>query len=130
VGVVDVPPENVKQKGRLHPGQMFVISFDEQRIIEDAELKAKAAAAQPYGECITNQVMDLAAIARAPAAAAATDEAVYDPAKFQALVPQMRAVRCPALPCVALPGQPAASLPARCSCRARAQYPHPACSWR
>ena len=35
--------------------------------------------------------MDLAAIARAPAAAA-TDEAVYDPAKFQALVPQMRAV--------------------------------------
>lgn len=34
-GVVDVAPENIKRKGRLKPGQIFVLNFDEERIVED-----------------------------------------------------------------------------------------------
>jgi glutamate synthase (NADPH/NADH) len=54
-GVVDVAPENIKRKGRLKPGQIFVLNFDEQRIVEDEEVKRVAAAAQPYGEWIKEQ---------------------------------------------------------------------------
>lgn len=39
VGVVDVPPEDVVRKGRLMPGNIFLVDFDEHRIIEDAEVR-------------------------------------------------------------------------------------------
>ena len=43
VGVlVDQAEEEVKIKARLEPGKMFLIDFDEGRIIPDAELKASA----------------------------------------------------------------------------------------
>ena len=46
---------------------MFVVSFEEQRIVEDEEVKRLAAAAHPYGEWLARQVIDLSAIT-APAA--------------------------------------------------------------
>src|SRR5438105_4815963 len=50
VGVLPIPPENILHKGRLQPGRMFLISLDEGRIIDDAELKHKYAGEKPYGE--------------------------------------------------------------------------------
>src|SRR2546422_5263975 len=50
VGVLPIPPENILHKGRLQPGRMFLISLDEGRIIDDAELKHKYASEKPYGE--------------------------------------------------------------------------------
>ena len=51
VGVLlDEPESNIKIKSRLEPGKMFLIDFDEQRIIPDAELKSMIAAKQPYAE--------------------------------------------------------------------------------
>jgi glutamate synthase domain-containing protein 2/glutamate synthase domain-containing protein 1/glutamate synthase domain-containing protein 3 len=50
VGVLPIPPENILHKGRLQPGRMFLISLDEKRIIDDAELKHKYASEHPYGE--------------------------------------------------------------------------------
>src|SRR5947209_7002185 len=50
VGVLPIPPENILHKGRLRPGRMFLISLDEGRIIDDAELKHKYASEKPYGE--------------------------------------------------------------------------------
>ena len=41
VGVLPIPPENILHKGRLQPGRMFLVSLDEGRIIDDAELKHK-----------------------------------------------------------------------------------------
>ena len=41
VGVVDVPPEDVVRKGRLMPGNIFLVDFDEHRIIEDAEVRTR-----------------------------------------------------------------------------------------
>ncbi|OHD13506.1 MAG: glutamate synthase subunit alpha, partial [Spirochaetes bacterium GWB1_48_6] len=60
VGVLDIPPENVKLKGRLQPGKMFLVDFHEGRIIEDAELKEKFASEKPYGDWIKNQEIRLA----------------------------------------------------------------------
>ncbi len=49
-GVLDLPPESVREKGRLQPGRMFLVSFDEGRIIGDEELKHTLSSQQPYGE--------------------------------------------------------------------------------
>merc|ERR1712185_540053 len=49
VGVlVDEPDANIAIKSRLEPGKMFLIDFDEQRIIPDAELKADFSERRPY----------------------------------------------------------------------------------
>ncbi|MEE4185073.1 MAG: glutamate synthase central domain-containing protein, partial [Gammaproteobacteria bacterium] len=50
VGVVPVDPANVKFKGRLEPGRMFLVDFDKGQLIPDAELKAQFATARPYAE--------------------------------------------------------------------------------
>ena len=49
-GVLDVPPSQIKEKGRLQPGRMFLVSLEEGRIIGDAELKHKLANRRPYGQ--------------------------------------------------------------------------------
>ena len=48
VGVLDIPPENVLQKGRLQPGRMFLIDTEQGRIVTDDEIKQTIATAQPY----------------------------------------------------------------------------------
>ena len=60
VGVLPtVAPENVKQKGRLQPGRMFLIDFEQGRLIPDEELKAEFAQQRPYAEWLKNQRIDL-----------------------------------------------------------------------
>ncbi len=48
VGVLDLPPEMVVQKGRLQPGRMFLIDTEQGRIVADEELKANVAREHPY----------------------------------------------------------------------------------
>ena len=49
-GVLDVPPAEVRFKGRLQPGRMFMVSLEQGRIIGDEELKRDLSSRQPYGE--------------------------------------------------------------------------------
>ena len=49
-GVLDVPASQIKEKGRLQPGRMFMVSLEDGRIIGDEELKHKLANRQPYGQ--------------------------------------------------------------------------------
>jgi glutamate synthase (NADPH/NADH) large chain len=49
VGVVEVDPANVKAKGRLQPGKLFLLIFYEGRLDTDEELKSVFAGANPYG---------------------------------------------------------------------------------
>ena len=58
-GVLDLPPESIREKGRLQPGRMFLVSFDEGRIIGDEELKHTLASQQPYGEWLKENKADL-----------------------------------------------------------------------
>ena len=60
VGVVEVDPANVKAKGRLQPGKMFLLDFSEGRLITDEELKSEFAAAKPYDQWLANQRIDFA----------------------------------------------------------------------
>ncbi|WP_026763261.1 glutamate synthase large subunit [Sediminibacterium salmoneum] len=49
-GVLPIDPANVKEKGRLQPGKMFVVDMNEGRIISDEELKQKICSQKPYAE--------------------------------------------------------------------------------
>ena len=49
-GVIEVPAEDVRKKGRLQPGRMFLVDTVQKRIISDAEIKQELAARQPYGK--------------------------------------------------------------------------------
>ena len=71
VGVLPVEPENVKEKGRLQPGRMFLVDFRAGRLIPDEELKAEFAGLRPYGEWISRQKIDLSEL---PEASKAPDD--------------------------------------------------------
>ncbi|MEK7207733.1 MAG: glutamate synthase large subunit, partial [Pseudomonadota bacterium] len=66
VGVLDIPPENVLIKERLHPGRIFLVDTAQGRIIDDAELKQKYATAHPYKEWLQQNLMPLETLPRPP----------------------------------------------------------------
>ncbi len=53
-GVLPIPENKIVKKWRLQPGKMFLIDFEQGRIIEDEELKAQFASAKPYRQWIEN----------------------------------------------------------------------------
>jgi glutamate synthase (NADPH/NADH) large chain len=59
VGVLRIEPENVKAKGRLQPGRMFLVDFEKGRLIPDDELKHEIATKRPYGAWLADQRVDL-----------------------------------------------------------------------
>ncbi|MGB9406426.1 MAG: glutamate synthase large subunit, partial [Terracidiphilus sp.] len=58
-GVLDVPAEDVRKKGRLQPGRMFLVDTVQKRIISDAEIKKQLAGRQPYANWIKEQQITL-----------------------------------------------------------------------
>ena len=61
VGVLrSVRPENVKAKGRLQPGRMFLIDFQAGELIPDEQLKSHFAQQRPYRQWVDQQRIDLA----------------------------------------------------------------------
>ncbi|HEY8478106.1 MAG TPA: glutamate synthase large subunit [Chloroflexota bacterium] len=61
VGTIDIPEEEIAEKGRLGPGQMIAVDTASQRILKNEEIKTEVASRQPYGEWVTRQVYRLAA---------------------------------------------------------------------
>jgi glutamate synthase (ferredoxin) len=59
VGVLDVPPDRVLEKGRLQPGRMFLIDTAAGRIIADEELKQKIVSEQPYRQWLDQHMLEL-----------------------------------------------------------------------
>ncbi|HUC29570.1 MAG TPA: glutamate synthase large subunit, partial [Candidatus Acidoferrum sp.] len=56
-GVLQIAPEQVKRKGRLQPGKMFLVDTVEGRIISDKEIKQTLASRRPYAEWLReNQI--------------------------------------------------------------------------
>jgi glutamate synthase domain-containing protein 2/glutamate synthase domain-containing protein 1/glutamate synthase domain-containing protein 3 len=58
-GVLDVPAEDVRKKGRLQPGRMFLVDTVQQRIISDTEIKKQLAGRQPYAAWLKEQQVTL-----------------------------------------------------------------------
>src|SRR3984885_3617473 len=56
-GVLDIAPQQVKKKGRLQPGKMFLVDTVEGRIVSDKEIKQKLASRHPYAQWVKdNQI--------------------------------------------------------------------------
>src|SRR5438477_738765 len=60
VGVLEVAPERILEKGRLQPGRMFLVDTVQGRIVSDEELKQKIATEQPYREWLDRNLVRLA----------------------------------------------------------------------
>jgi len=58
-GVVNIEPENIKLRGRLQPGRIFVADLEQGRIISDDEVKNGIAAQQPYEKWLTDNLVKL-----------------------------------------------------------------------
>jgi len=59
VGVVDVETDNIKTKGRLRPGRMFLVDFDKGELIDDESIKSGFASKNPYKEWLSDQKIHL-----------------------------------------------------------------------
>ncbi|MCD7746246.1 MAG: glutamate synthase large subunit [Lachnospiraceae bacterium] len=59
VGVLDIPPEKIVQKERLHPGKMLLVDTVAGRLVDDEELKSRYADRQPYGEWLDRHLVAL-----------------------------------------------------------------------
>jgi glutamate synthase (NADPH/NADH) large chain len=59
VGVLDIDPTAVVQKGRLQPGKMFLVDTSAGRIIGDEEIKRHLADEHPYGEWLREGLVHL-----------------------------------------------------------------------
>ena len=65
-GVLDIPADQIVQKGRLQPGRMFLVDTEQGRIIEDEEIKREMSRAQPYAEWIKQHLVHLSDLPDAP----------------------------------------------------------------
>jgi len=59
VGVLDIEPERILQKGRLQPGRIFLVDTKEGRIISDEEIKASLAGERPYRRWVEENLVKL-----------------------------------------------------------------------
>ncbi|MBI4250858.1 MAG: glutamate synthase large subunit, partial [Candidatus Tectomicrobia bacterium] len=66
VGVLDILPENVLLKERLHPGRIFLVDTAEGRIIDDEEIKRRYASAKPYKKWLAENLVPLEKLPDAP----------------------------------------------------------------
>ena len=59
VGVLDIPPENVLIKDRLHPGRIFMVDTKQGRIIDDEEIKKEYVEEHPYAQWLEDNLVDI-----------------------------------------------------------------------
>ncbi len=72
-GVVSgIHPADVRTKGRLQPGRMFLVDMQEGRIIRDEEIKKAISKRQPYGDWLREHLVDIADLPE-PASVKETD---------------------------------------------------------
>ena len=60
VGVLDIPPSEIIEAGRLEPGRMLVVDTLSGRVIRDGEVKRSLAARQPYRQWLDEEKLFLA----------------------------------------------------------------------
>ena len=82
VGVLPLDPAMIKYKGRLEPGRMFLIDFDQGRLIPDEELKNDFANRLPFQEWLQSQRVTLREI---------VTDGTAPPSDEATVIPRMRA---------------------------------------
>ncbi len=66
VGVLDIEPKRIIEKGRLEPGRMFLIDTEKGRIIRDEEIKEKLEKEKPYSKWLTDNFVHLRDLPEVP----------------------------------------------------------------
>ncbi len=66
VGVLDIAPEDILQKGRLAPGKMFLVDTAQKRIIYDHEVKAAVSRLKPYRRWLEANRIELKGLFQVP----------------------------------------------------------------
>jgi len=66
VGVLDIPPEDVLQKGRLAPGRMFMVDTTLGRVVHDHEVKAAVSRRRPYRRWLEANRIELKGLYQVP----------------------------------------------------------------
>ncbi|HSI58896.1 MAG TPA: glutamate synthase-related protein [Ideonella sp.] len=77
-GVLPIPENKIVKKWRLQPGKMFLIDFEQGRIVDDEELKNQFANARPYRQWIDNVRVRLDAVPVGPVTLPAFSESLLD----------------------------------------------------
>lgn len=65
-GVLQIEPARILRKGRLQPGQMFLVDTERGRIVPDEEIKQELAAANPYGKWLQENHITLEELPSVP----------------------------------------------------------------
>ena len=65
-GVMDEPAANVKRKGRLQPGKLFLVDLERGLIVDDGDVKREVAGAKPYKQWFDEGIVHLADLPPAP----------------------------------------------------------------
>jgi glutamate synthase domain-containing protein 2/glutamate synthase domain-containing protein 1/glutamate synthase domain-containing protein 3 len=50
IGLLEIPPEQIRRLGRLQPGKLFLVDLERGRIVEDEEVKHEVSTRKPYRE--------------------------------------------------------------------------------
>jgi glutamate synthase (NADPH/NADH) large chain len=77
VGVLDIAPEDVHQKGRLAPGKMFLVDTAKNRIVYDNEVKSTISRRKPYRRWIEQNRIDLKGLFQVPGPVIIDRESLY-----------------------------------------------------
>jgi glutamate synthase (NADPH/NADH) large chain len=66
VGVLEIPPEDVLEKGRLAPGKMIMVDTELGRVIKDNEIKSAISRRRPYRHWLERNRIQLRGLLGAP----------------------------------------------------------------
>jgi glutamate synthase (NADPH/NADH) large chain/glutamate synthase (ferredoxin) len=76
VGVVDVDPSRIVEKGRLGPGHVLAVDTRRRALLRNEEIKRERASAKPYAEWVARSLLPLAQIVDG----GIPDEVIVEPA--------------------------------------------------
>ena len=65
-GVLDIDPADVREKGKLAPGKMFLVDTGKQRIIRDNEIKSTVSRRKPYRRWLEENKIELKGLFQVP----------------------------------------------------------------
>ncbi len=66
VGVLDIAPEEIREKGRLSPGKMFIVDTLRKRVIRDNEIKSAISRWKPYRRWLEENRIELKGLFQVP----------------------------------------------------------------
>ncbi|MFN0165827.1 MAG: glutamate synthase large subunit [Bryobacteraceae bacterium] len=81
-GVLPVKPEDVRMKGRLQPGKMFLVDLEEGRIVSDKEMKQRLSSRQNYAQWLKENQVRLDCLPEPPR---------FHPTDFETILQRQRA---------------------------------------